>query len=199
MTPIMSDGPKNFAIDSKDNLHLETGMIRAFHVKFKIPSHDEPKGLSLTENGGEMGKFRVNRLKEEVREYEEAFQKQDMEGQLDALVDLVYIAIGTAYISGFHFAEAFRRVHEANMKKLRAERAEDSRHGTTYDIIKPADWIPADLSDLAQSKWQVFLSDKTIVNVMATGYENAIDLGEEYISENYPSDSGVQSEEAFQV
>jgi predicted HAD superfamily Cof-like phosphohydrolase len=68
--------------------------------------------------------------------------------QLDALVDLAYVVLGTAYLHGFRFNEAWRRVHAANMAKVRAERAEQSARGSTFDVVKPPGWKPADLSDL---------------------------------------------------
>lgn len=70
------------------------------------------------------------------------------ENRLDALVDLVYVALGTAYLSGFNFAEAWRRVHRANMSKVRVERACDSKRGSTFDVVKPAGWTPPSHKDL---------------------------------------------------
>lgn len=86
---------------------------------------------------------------EELQEYCDASATNDLEGMLDALVDLTYVVLGTAYLHGFDFNEAFRRVHEANMKKIRAVSKHDSKRGTSYDVVKPAGWEPADLSDLA--------------------------------------------------
>ena len=64
---------------------------------------------------------------------------------LDALVDLVYVALGTAYLHGFgpqKFNEAWRRVHEKNMEKIRAPSADHSKRGSAFDVIKPAGWTP---------------------------------------------------------
>jgi len=87
-------------------------------------------------------------MKEELDEYRESVFVGDLEGQLDALVDLVYVALGTAYLQGFDFNEAFRRVHEANMKKVRARQKSDSKRASSYDVVKPVGWTPPDLSDL---------------------------------------------------
>jgi predicted HAD superfamily Cof-like phosphohydrolase len=68
---------------------------------------------------------------------------------LDGLVDLVYVALGTAYLHGFDFREAWRRVHFANMNKVRASQdGSDSKRGSSYDVIKPPGWRPPDHSDL---------------------------------------------------
>jgi predicted HAD superfamily Cof-like phosphohydrolase len=95
---------------------------------------------------------RVQHLREELTELETAIRNNDAAEQLDALVDLTYIAIGTARMQNWDFAEAWRRVHTANMQKIRAERAADSKRGTTFDVVKPADWQAADISDLVEAK-----------------------------------------------
>ena len=171
--------------------------IQDFHEKFEIPAYSEPLGLSVKASDGEMGNFRLSRLREELNEYEKALNEEDTEGQLDALVDLVYIAIGTAYISGFRFAEAHARIHEANMKKVRARRAEDSRHGTAYDIIKPEGWTPCTLRDLCETEWEVFYSDGDKKIVMATGKQDAIEKGRLLLSPI--TEQTIEVEEAFQL
>lgn len=114
--------------------------IQSFHQKYSLDYDGPPRELPA-----ELLRLRRRRLWEEVTEYVNA---DSLEDQFDALIDLVYIALGTAYLHGFDFPEGWRRVHEANMKKIRAERPDQSRHGSTYDIIKPAGWTPPDLSDL---------------------------------------------------
>jgi predicted HAD superfamily Cof-like phosphohydrolase len=72
-----------------------------------------------------------------------------LEGQLDALVDLVYVALGTAYLQGFKFEEAWARVHAANMRKKRAEPdGSDSKRGSPNDVVKPEGWVAPSHTDL---------------------------------------------------
>lgn len=52
---------------------------------------------------------------------------------------------------GFNFREAWRRVHEANMGKVRARRAQDSTRGSVFDVVKPPGWVAPDLSDLVRA------------------------------------------------
>jgi hypothetical protein len=94
--------------------------------------------------------FRLTCLREEVNELEDALNIGNPEGVLDALVDLIYFAFGTvrAFGLGSIFGEAWRRVHEANLKKVRVERAEQSKRGSTFDVVKPDGWTAPDLSDL---------------------------------------------------
>lgn len=135
--------------------------IVAFHKKFEVDYAGPPRQLPT-----DLLDFRVKFLKEELREYEDdanalachlLTDKTDvantthlLEKQLDALVDLVYVALGTAHLHGFDFDEAWRRVHEANMKKIRTARAEDSKRGSTHDVVKPEGWEPPSHTDLVE-------------------------------------------------
>jgi len=128
--------------------------IQEFHKKFKLEYDGDPRELPH-----KLFNFRLAFMQEELNEYRDAYWfasavpkngKVDLEGQLDALVDLVYVAIGTAYMHGFDFNEAWRRVHEANMKKIRTQRISDSKRASEYDVVKPEGWTSPDLSDLCK-------------------------------------------------
>lgn len=122
-----------------------------FHHKFKLNYDGPPRVLPL-----ELGDFRAKFLQEELDEYNKARAEIVAHGDslerradmLDALVDLVYVALGTAYLHGFNFAEAWRRVQRANMAKIRAERADQSKRGSTFDVVKPEGWKPPNHMDL---------------------------------------------------
>jgi predicted HAD superfamily Cof-like phosphohydrolase len=116
-----------------------------FHRKFELPRPEGFRPLSY-----ELFKFRQRFLQEELDEFIEAYNRQEHEKVLDALVDLVYVAIGTAVMMGADFNAAWRLVHEANMLKVRAVRAEDSKRMTTYDVVKPHGWKAPDLSHLVR-------------------------------------------------
>ena len=118
-------------------------MLARFHEKYEIAYYGGPRQLDEEEE-----LFRIQFLREETEEYVTACIDKDLHEQLDALVDLVYVALGTAYLQGFDFNEAFRRVHEANMKKKLAVTADQSKRGYKNDVIKSEGWKPADLSDL---------------------------------------------------
>ena len=120
-------------------------MVRAFHEKFDLAYDGPPRNLDERTVA-----FRHRFALEERHEYAAAVQNGDLVGALDGLVDEVYVALGTAYLHGFDFDEAFRRVHEANMKKKRATAAEQSTRSSTQDVIKPSGWQPPDLSDLVR-------------------------------------------------
>lgn len=137
--------------------------IKAFHEKFDLAYTGKPRMLA-----SELADFRIKFLSEELAEYtrhatlmENAlcnlsfdFNKRSLpdhlEGMFDALVDLVYVAIGTAYLQGFNFDEGWKRVHEANMRKQRAKDAGESKRGSSFDVIKPPGWVPPSHKDLVQ-------------------------------------------------
>ena len=117
--------------------------IKEFHEKFRLEYNGLPRELP-----GRLFDFRMGFMHEELTEYANAFDQADKTKQLDALVDLVYVALGTAYLHGFDFNEAWRRVHAANMLKVRALNPTDSVRGSTYDVVKPKNWQPPNLEDL---------------------------------------------------
>lgn len=131
----------------KDSMVMMTTDIREFHEKYGLEYNGGPRSLDR-----ELHNFRQAFMQEELDEYETAHEADDLEGQLDALVDLCYVLLGTAYLQGLPFGDAWRRVHAANMAKVRVERAEDSKRGSTFDVVKPEGWTAPDHSDLVQPK-----------------------------------------------
>lgn len=122
--------------------------IADFHAKFGLAYYGEPRQLPT-----ELHDFRFKFLDEELDEYLTGVHAQSLSHQLDALVDLAYVTLGTAYLHGFDFKEAWRRVHLANMKKIKAQKPGDSLRGNhQYDVVKPPGWQPPDLTDLCGEK-----------------------------------------------
>jgi predicted HAD superfamily Cof-like phosphohydrolase len=122
--------------------------ILDFQQKFNVPFAISP---SLLE--GEMFEFRTKFLQEELNEFIEAHQTNDLELALDSLVDLAVVLYGTAQIMGIThecWVEAWNEVHRANMSKERAVSASQSKRGTAYDIIKPEGWQAPDHKPILQ-------------------------------------------------
>lgn len=86
-------------------------------------------------------------LEEEYDELTRAMNERDVAGQIDALIDLIYFALGGLYQMGVDFSAAWACVHTANMKKVLGE----TKRGTTCDAAKPEDWTPPDLSAVANA------------------------------------------------
>jgi predicted HAD superfamily Cof-like phosphohydrolase len=112
--------------------------VLAFHEKFAVPMATKPQLLD-----DETYNFRVKFLKEELNEFVDANYNNDLEQALDALLDLVYVAYGTAQMMGVSPAmwqEMWDAVQFANMSKVRATNASESKRGTSLDVVKPAGW-----------------------------------------------------------
>lgn len=141
------------------------GDIEKFHQKFGLEYTGKPRMLEP-----ELFQFRFGFMHEELEEWQgeqtdliEALTADDgkpehrritmgLHQQLDALVDLCYVALGTAYLQFGRriFNDAWHRVQAANMAKVRCEREGDSKRGSTFDVIKPEGWTPPDHHDLVK-------------------------------------------------
>lgn len=119
--------------------------IAAFHTKFEIPRPATPSLLPAEDMG-----FRLSFLFEEMQELVDAYEGDNLEEQFDALIDLVYVALGTAWMLGVPFGEGWARVHNANMKKVRCTDEFDPRSKRMHklDVVKPEGWEPPYLKDL---------------------------------------------------
>ena len=75
-------------------------------------------------------------LHEELDEFTTAAASGDIVGVADALADLVYVALGTAYKMGLPFDAIWKAVQEANMRKVPGQ----TKRGNKVDAMKPAGW-----------------------------------------------------------
>lgn len=102
-------------------------------------------GSNKSEFTPEEKAFRIACMREEIQEYEDSIYAPD---QLDALVDLVVFALGTAERKGMLpvFKEAFNRVMVANCNKTLGPN--NKRGSFELDLVKPKDWKAPDLKDL---------------------------------------------------
>lgn len=122
-------------------------MVAEFHQKFGLEPTDQPDFPFE-----EIWILKNNHMQEELNEIRAAAINGDLEEYFDGLIDLVYVALGAAYLAGLPFEQGFKRVHDANMKKVRALRQEDSKRGSTYDIVKPAGFVAPTLTDLIRKE-----------------------------------------------
>lgn len=91
-------------------------------------------------------KLRINLLMEEVKEYLEGEENQDIENVAKELADIIYIVCGTAASYGIPLDTVFDEVHNSNMAKLgtdgKVKRREDGK------ILKPEGWTPPNIKKI---------------------------------------------------
>mgnify|MGYP005992656151 CR=1 FL=1 len=113
--------------------------IAEFHKKFNYHQSN-----NAVVSNDELMRFRINFIQEELDELKDAVIRNNSADALDALVDLTYIILGTAWLYNLPFAAAWKAVHEANMKKVRGK----SDRSETYDCVKPNGWQAPDINKI---------------------------------------------------
>ena len=63
-------------------------------------------------------KLRINLIKEELLELEEALNGKNMEETADALTDILYVTYGAGHAFGIDLDKCFDEVQKSNMSKL---------------------------------------------------------------------------------
>lgn len=119
-----------------------------FHEKFGLRNVTWGDG-GPDEVDPELLAFRVKFLREEFIEFQDAAGAGDLPKAFDALLDIVYVAMGTAHLYGFPWQRGWDAVHRANMLKIRAAKdGSDSKRGSGWDVVKPPGWEPPDLDSI---------------------------------------------------
>ena len=62
--------------------------------------------------------LRVNLIREELSELEEAIEKKDLKEIADALTDILYVTYGAGHAFGINLDKCFEEVQNSNMSKL---------------------------------------------------------------------------------
>lgn len=120
-----------------------------FHEKFGLRSSDRGSVLPPNMLDGELYDFRRDFMQEELDEFVDAWQVDDLAKMADALVDLVYVAMGTAHLMGLPWQELWDEVQRANMSKERAAAdGSNSVRKSSFDVVKPAGWTPPDIEGI---------------------------------------------------
>lgn len=83
-------------------------------------------------------------LQEELDEFREAVVSGDLDKMADAIVDLVYVALGRLVEMGIAPRPVFEEVHAANMRKRRST-VSKRPHSAGHDAVKPEGWTPPNL------------------------------------------------------
>jgi len=108
------------------------GLVRQFNEEIiGLPTPDEPTSLF----GGRLS-YAVGHLREEV---DELVRAESIEDQVDALVDLIYVAAGRIIEIGVDPTAHFLEVHRANMRRVRGQKS-TRPDSLGFDAVKPPGW-----------------------------------------------------------
>ena len=108
--------------------------VKEFHNAFNYPHPDKPTLLT-----GERALTRKSWMDEELGEFIEATENGDIVEQADAMIDVLYLAIGTLVEMGIEPENLFAIVQEANMSKSFPDGKPHYRE-SDGKIIKPDTW-----------------------------------------------------------
>ncbi len=116
--------------------------VQAFHTKFNLMIGENPHKLSDVRQ-----LQRIQFMQEELQEFTTACVKGDLAGQADALIDLVYVAMGTAVMMGLPWDELWADVQRANMEKEKGR----THRGVNEDVAKPKGWTPPKTQEILRA------------------------------------------------
>lgn len=102
-------------------------------IGLPVPKH--PKMLE-----GKRLDYTHDHLSEEI---DELLAAETVEDQVDALVDLIYVAMGRLVEMGVDGRAHFDEVHAANMRRVRGQKS-TRPNSLGYDAIKPEGWVGPD-------------------------------------------------------
>jgi len=87
--------------------------VKEFMQKFKQEVKSKPSFPS-----DNIIKLRINLIKEELLELEEALNEKNIEETADALTDILYVTYGAGHAFGIDLDKCFDEVQKSNMSKL---------------------------------------------------------------------------------
>lgn len=91
--------------------------------------------------------FALTAMYEELHEFTVASNQGNVGEALDAMIDLIYFALGRCYEMGIteeQFKKCWEIVQNKNMNKKRGTK----NRGTNVDAMKPEGWVAADLNEV---------------------------------------------------
>ncbi|CAD7925183.1 unnamed protein product [Amoebophrya sp. A25] len=88
-----------------------------FHQSFGV-KHTENPQIDIFDKDPKTMKLRLDLIREEFKELEQAAGEKNMTEVLDALSDILYVTYGAGSSLGLDLDKAFALVHDSNMSKL---------------------------------------------------------------------------------
>ena len=93
-------------------MNQEQQMVREFHERFGLTMNARP-----TFPRGNVHRLRTNLIDEELAEFRNAGEAEDLVGVADALADMLYAVYGAAIEYGIDLEPVFEEIHRSNMSK----------------------------------------------------------------------------------
>ena len=87
--------------------------VKKFMQKFKQEIKSKPSFPN-----DNIIKLRINLIKEELLELEEALNEKNIEETADSLTDILYVTYGAGHAFGIDLDKCFNEVQKSNMSKL---------------------------------------------------------------------------------
>ena len=88
--------------------------------------------------------LRIDLIREELSELEEAIDKKDIKEVADALTDILYVTYGAGHAFGVNLDKCFEEVQNSNMSKLGSDgKPIYNEHGK---VMKGPDYFKPDLN-----------------------------------------------------
>lgn len=124
--------------------------VAQFHDKFSLPVSSESRSDGRTPQllTEEEMDFRTAFLFEEINEMIQGYGEKDLAKVADAIVDAVYVLLGTAHCMGLPFDALWTEVQRANMAKRPWQEGDPlkPRNAVGLDVVKPEGWRPPDIA-----------------------------------------------------
>ena len=113
--------------------------VKAFMEKFGQMVRTKPQFPD-----DETMQLRLDLIKEELSELEEAMKTKNLKEVADALTDILYVTYGAGYAYGIDLDQCFKEVQRANMSKL----GEDGKpiYNDQGKVMKGPNYTKPDLS-----------------------------------------------------
>lgn len=112
-----------------------------YNFQTKVLNYEFPDKPTLL-----IGSHKIEQLVKITEELNELNDADTLSDQADALVDLVYFALGTLHQMGVDAQRVWDEVHRANMTKKRGT----TKRGVDNDAYKPEEWKAPDHSWLEE-------------------------------------------------
>jgi predicted HAD superfamily Cof-like phosphohydrolase len=125
-------------------MNQEQQMVHQFHERFGLIRNARP-----TIPGPNVHRLRTLLIEEELAEFRNAGEAQDLVGAADALADLLYVVYGAAVEYGIDLESVFAEIHRSNMSK-------DPRGGCRADgkVCKGPGYEAPDVRGIVESQFE---------------------------------------------